>query len=166
MTLARELSPKPSPAAIPTARAMTFLTVPPSSVPTTSVFVYGLKYSEWQAFWMRCATDSSTQATTVAAGWRNAISPARLGPDTTATRSALTPATSTMTSLIRLAVPSSIPFIRLTNTVPAGSDGTQAVRLSRSVCEGTANTTMSAPAAASAGWGVARTVGGSSISGR
>ena len=33
------LSPKPMPAAIPTASAMTFLTVPASSVPITSVFV-------------------------------------------------------------------------------------------------------------------------------
>ena len=41
-----------------------------------------------------------------------AISRARLGPETTAIRSGSTPATSAMTSLIRLVVPSSTPFIR------------------------------------------------------
>jgi len=36
---ALELSPSPSPSAMPTARAMTFLTAPPISVPTTSTAV-------------------------------------------------------------------------------------------------------------------------------
>ena len=34
-----ELSPMPMPLAMPTASAMTFLTAPPSSTPTTSVLV-------------------------------------------------------------------------------------------------------------------------------
>ena len=46
---------------------------------------------------------------------------ARLGPVTTATRSGATPATSLMTSLIRLVVPSSMPFIRLTRMASARS---------------------------------------------
>ena len=33
------LSPKPIPSAIPTASAITFFTAPPSSTPTTSVWV-------------------------------------------------------------------------------------------------------------------------------
>jgi hypothetical protein len=39
MIEALELSPMPMPSAMPTARATTFLTAPPSSVPMTSVFV-------------------------------------------------------------------------------------------------------------------------------
>ncbi len=38
ISVALVLSPKPRATAMPTASAMTFLTVPPSSQPTTSVF--------------------------------------------------------------------------------------------------------------------------------
>ncbi len=93
----------------------------------------------------------------MAAGCRLAISPARLGPLTTATRSGPTPATSWITSLIRLAVPSSMPFIRLTSTVPGPISGAQPARFSRRVCEGTASTANSAPASAAAGSVVAVT---------
>src|SRR5450756_180138 len=58
MIVALVLSPMPMPSAIPTARAMTFLTAPPSSVPTTSVFVYGRKYGAAQATATRSANDS------------------------------------------------------------------------------------------------------------
>lgn len=120
----------------------------------------------WQAAWRRWATASSTQATTEAAGWRAAISAARLGPVTTAMRSAGTLATSSMTSLIRLAVPSSMPFMRETRTVSGASSGAHAARLSRRVWEGMARTVKSAPAAASAGSVVARMFAGSSTSGK
>src|SRR5207253_11112518 len=63
-------SPKPSPTATPFAIAMTFLTEPPSSVPTTSGFVYGRKYGVRHACWTNRAVSSSVHATTVAAGWR------------------------------------------------------------------------------------------------
>ncbi len=43
------LSPSPIPSAMPTASPITFFTAPPSSQPTTSVMVYGLKYGVWQA---------------------------------------------------------------------------------------------------------------------
>ncbi len=112
------------------------------------------------------ATASSAQATTLAAGCRLAISLARLGPLTTATRSGPTLVTSSITSLIRLAVPSSMPFIRLTSTVCGSISGVQAARLSRSVCEGTTSTAKSAPASASAASVVARTVSGSRMPGR
>lgn len=39
MSIAVALSPRPMPEAIPTARAMTFFTAPPSSQPVTSVLV-------------------------------------------------------------------------------------------------------------------------------
>lgn len=94
------------------------------------------------------------------------ISLARLGPVSTATRSAGTLPTSSMTSLIRLAVPSSTPFISETSTVPGCSSPVQSARLARSVCDGTASTVNSASRAASAGSAVARTDAGSSIPGR
>ena len=53
----------------------------------------------------------SVHAMTVAAGCSSAISRARFGPDSTAIRSGPAPVTSEMTSLIRLVVPSSMPFI-------------------------------------------------------
>lgn len=160
------LSPRPMPSAMPTARPMTFLTAPPSSQPMTSVLVYGRKYGVWQAAWSRWATASSTQATTDAAGWRATISRARLGPVTTATRPAGTLATSSMTSLIRLALPSSMPFIRETSTVSAGSSGAHSARLPRRVWEGMARTAKSAPRAASAASEVARMFAGSSTPGK
>jgi len=39
MSEALVLSPKPMPSAMPVTRAMTFFTAPPSSQPTTSMFV-------------------------------------------------------------------------------------------------------------------------------
>ena len=71
-----------------------------------------------------------------------------------------------MTSDIRLVVPSSTPFMSDTTAADAGSADPHAVRLARSVCDGTASTTMSAPSAASAGSVVARIVLGSRSSGR
>ena len=71
-----------------------------------------------------------------------------------------------MTSLIRLVVPSSTPFISETKTASVGMMSVQWPRFSRSVCEGIDSTTNSAPAAASSGSLVARTVGGSSIPGK
>ena len=59
----------------------------------------------------RLAVSSSAHATTEAAGSRRAISRARLGPLTTAIRSAEASVTSWMTSLIRISEPSSTPFI-------------------------------------------------------
>ena len=75
-------------------------------------------------------------------------------------------ATSSMTSLIRFAVPSSTPFIRETSTVPGASSGAHSARLPRRVCEGTARTVKSAPRAASAGSVVARRFAGSSTPGQ
>jgi hypothetical protein len=71
-----------------------------------------------------------------------------------------------MTSLIRIAEPSSMPFISDTSTVPGASSGAQAARLPRRVWEGTARTVKSASCAASAASVVARTLPGSSTPGR
>ena len=97
---------------------------------------------------------------------RAAISRARLGPVTTAIRSAPTFETSSMTSLIRIAEPSSTPFMRETRTVPGASSGAQSARFPRSVWEGTASTVKSASRAASAASVVARRFSGSSMPGR
>ena len=71
-----------------------------------------------------------------------------------------------MTSDISFVVPSSTPFIRETTGASRGSSPAHWARLSRRVWEGTARTTMSAPAAASSGSVVAVTDGGSRSSGR
>ena len=77
-------------------------------------------------------------------------------------RSAGAPATSAMTSLIRFAVPSSTPFIKLTSVAFGGSNGVQSRRFARSVCEGMASATISAPPSASAASCVAVSRSGSS----
>ncbi len=166
MTVAVALSPNPRPCAIPTASAMTFFVAPPSSQPTTSGLVYGRKNGLWQRACRDSATDSSVHAITEAAGWRLAISCDRLGPDKTATRPPPIPVTSSMTSVIRLAVPTSTPFIRLITTAPSGMCFDQTSRLALSDCDGTASTITEAPAHASSGSWVALTLAGSSTPGR
>ncbi len=84
----------------------------------------------------------------------------------TATRSGAALPTSEMTSLIRLAVPSSTPFIRETRTASEGSSGAHWERFSRSVWEGTVRTANSASRAATAGSVVARTESGRRTPGR
>ena len=86
-----------------------------------------------QASWIRLANTSFEQATVVAAGSFAAISWAKFGPETTATCSALTLATSAITSVIRSAVPSSTPFMRETMTASLGIELLQEVKLLRSV---------------------------------
>ena len=85
---------------------------------------------------------------------------------TTAIRSGGSLVVSAMTSLIRIAEPSSTPFIRETTTVSGASSGARVVRLARAVWEGTVRTVKSASAAASAGSVVARTEAGSTAPGR
>ena len=114
----------------------------------------------------RLAIDSSAHAITEAAGSRMAISCDRFGPLTTAMRSGPAPVTSAITSLIRLVVPSSTPFISETITTLPGMYDAQSTRFSRRVCDGTASTIKSAPESASSGSWVAEIAGGSSIPGR
>ena len=88
---------------------------------------------------------------------------ARLGPLITAIRLGPAPVTSAITSLIRLVVPSSTPFIRDTNTASLSTYGRNAGRFSRNDWDGTASTTTSAPAKAFPGSLVAVIVRGSSM---
>ncbi len=160
------LSPKPIPSAMPTASAMTFLTAPPSSTPTTSVWVYGRKYGAEHAAATCSATSASVQATTVAVGCRAAISLARFGPDTTAMRPGDLPVTSAITSLMRRSEPCSTPFMRLTSTAASPIAEDQAARLSRRLWDGTASTTIFAPSSTSPGSVDAVMAGGSGRSSR
>ena len=71
-----------------------------------------------------------------------------------------------ITWLIRLVVPSSMPFISDTSVASGARYGVQSARLPRSVCEGTESTTTSAPSIASAASPVAVTRSGRRIPGR
>ncbi len=103
---------------------------------------------------------------TVAVGCPTAISLARFGPDTTATCDSSTPATSRITSLIRLPVPSSTPLDNDTSVASGGNSSFHADRLTRNVCDGTASTTASAPSRAFAGSEVAVRLAGNEMPGR
>ena len=103
-------------------------------------------------------------ATTLPDGCRSAISRARLGPVTTATRSGSMSATCSMISLTRSPDPSSIPLARLTMTASVGI--VHVSRFARRVCEGTAITTNSAPSMAACGSVFATIESGSSMSGK
>ena len=93
---------------------------------------------------------------TVAAGCPAVISLARFGPEITATCDGSTPVTSTMTWLIRISVPSSMPLAALTRVAPGVIRPAHCSRLARIVCAGTASSTVVTPLSASAGSAVAR----------
>ena len=114
----------------------------------------------------RWATDSSSHATTDAAGSRRAISLDRFGPLTTAIRSGPAPVTSAITSLIRFSDAELDALHQRDEHALSGSTEAQSSRLARSVCDGTASTTMSAPATACSGSCVAEICSGSSMPGR
>jgi len=74
------------------------------------------------------------------------ISRARFGPDSTATRSALTPVTSVMIWLARRWLLCSMPFISDPITVSPPMCGAHAARLARRLCAGI-DSTRKSPAA-------------------
>src|SRR3954453_11805601 len=117
----------------------------------TSVLEYGRKVAEWHNARSRLTFSSSSHATTLAAGSRFAISLARFGPLTTPIRPGPASAPSAMTSLIRLSDPSSTPFIKDTRSALRGMMSTHSLRFCRKVCDGTANTTNSAPCSVRSG---------------
>ena len=133
---------------------MTFFTAPPSSQPITSSLVYGRKYGVAIACCTSVARSTSVQATTVAAGCSAAISGARLGPVTTATRSGVDPG-GLDDDLAHPLGGAELDALHQRDQGGVGGAGApaQSARLPRSVCDGTASTTRSAPSSASAGVG-------------
>src|SRR4029453_19176670 len=109
------------------------------------------KYGAVQQCAIQIAAASSRQATTEAVGSWRAISMARLGPDTTATRSGGKPNSSAITSLILESVPSSRPFMRETPMTSCARYGFHALSWGLNDWAGTASTTSSAPSSTSAG---------------
>ena len=138
------LSPKPMPSAIPTASAMTFFTAPPSLTPTTSTLVYGRKYGARPRLRpVRRPAGRRRQPRWRSAGWA-AISAARLGPETTAT---LRPACPALGHHLAHPLPWSAvrPLHQADHGTSPGTAGAPVRRLLRSVCDGRARTTSSAP---------------------
>jgi hypothetical protein len=105
------LSPKPSPSQIPAARAIMFLTLPESSTPRISVFVYILKESVEKFAWTFSARDKFSEAATIVVGISRETSSACDGPERTAIFSFVRLGTSSAsTSVMSLRVPVSIPL--------------------------------------------------------
>ncbi len=77
-------------------------------------------------------------AIVVAVGRRCETSRERFGPDMTATCDGSTSVTSLLTSLMRLHVPGSISFMKLTSGASSGIKSFCAIKFLRRVCDGIA----------------------------
>mmetsp|Transcript_8945 Transcript_8945/g.16292 ORF Transcript_8945/g.16292 Transcript_8945/m.16292 type:complete len:215 (+) Transcript_8945:144-788(+) len=75
------LVPRPSPSHMPAARAITFLTAPPISMPMTSLLVKTRKLSDDMRSAKSSASNISSDATTTAVATPSQISRAKDGPD-------------------------------------------------------------------------------------
>src|SRR5438094_2387976 len=84
ISAARVLWPSPRPSRMPAASAMTFLSAPASSTPSTSVAEYTRKNPVEKTCCTCWATACSRAAATTAVGWRAYTSRANDGPDSTA----------------------------------------------------------------------------------
>ncbi len=101
--------PSPMPDAMPHASAITFLQAPRFHTRSRRCWCRAGNNLSRKLSGRRGARASSVHATTVAAGWPSAISRARFGPESTATRVGSTDATCETTSLIRSSVTLSMP---------------------------------------------------------
>lgn len=156
ITIARVLSPVPRPSTIPAAIATTFFSAPSASTPITSVAVYTPNRVLRTRLCSRCATGWSSIAMTAAASPPR-TSFARFGPDRA-------PAgwpgrSSSISSVIRLPVPTSKPFDRLTTGIHGRMCGASSARVCRNACVGTAMMITSACSAAIGSNEVARSSG-------
>mmetsp|Transcript_11735 Transcript_11735/g.24825 ORF Transcript_11735/g.24825 Transcript_11735/m.24825 type:complete len:237 (+) Transcript_11735:1297-2007(+) len=107
------LVPSPSPSHIPAPRAMTFLTAPPISTPTTSVLVKHLKRpSLIRAARSRARSKSSDAMTTAVAPTPSTISRAKEGPLKKA-KGRSSPRTSRITSAMNPMLEVSMPLLTL-----------------------------------------------------
>src|SRR5437867_4551885 len=106
---ARVLWPMPSPSKMPAARAMTFLSAPASSTPSTSVAEYTRKNPVENTCCTRWAVVCSRAAATTAVGWRPYTSRANDAPESTAIGVPLESASaSTQDGVVRRSAPTPV----------------------------------------------------------
>src|SRR6266850_748642 len=165
ISAARVLWPIPSPSRMPAARAMTFLSAPASSTPSTSVAEYTRKNAVENTCCTRWATACSRAAATTAVGWRAYTSRANDGPERTAIGVSFgSTAASTHDGVVR---PSgSRPLDTLTTSAPRPIWPRARVMTSRTAWDGAADTTTSAPRTAAVRSPSAVTAGASAAPGR
>ena len=118
------LCPRPIPSNTPAPMATTFLIEPPISTPIVSRLVYSRKVGPEKADWMAVPRAWSSDATTRAVGSSRATSPAKVGPEITATRgSKLCRTTCRITADICSNVPFSSPLVALTKSMDSRKKG-------------------------------------------
>src|SRR5919106_573414 len=164
MSAARGLCPSPSPSTMPAATAITFLSAPPSSTPTTSVCVYTRKCPHENARCARRATPSCGAAATTAVGCPWCTSRANDGPESTAI--AVPAGSSSLRTVNMVFESSSSPFDTLTTSAAGSSAGAAWRATARTANEGAAETTSSAPCTARRTSDSATSTGASGASGR
>ena len=131
---------------MPVATAITFLSAPPSSTPTTSSLVYTRNAAALMAPCTSFAASSEELAATTAVGCPCATSAAKLGP-LTATTSCPSASCAT-TSVIKANVSRSIPLVATDNTALGVIEPAHEATTARNTCEGAAYTTRPAPCSA------------------
>src|SRR6266550_850097 len=165
ISAARVLWPIPSPSRMPAARAMTFLSAPASSTPSTSVAEYTRKNPVENTCWTRWATVCSRAAATTAVGWRAYTSRANEGPDNTAIGVSLgRTSANTHEGVERRS--GSRPLDTLTTKAPRPTWPRAWVMTWRTAWDGAADTTTSAPRTAAARSATAATPGARAAPGR
>src|SRR2546422_2311474 len=165
ISAARVLWPIPSPSKMPAARAMTFLSAPASSTPSTSVAEYTRKNPVENTCCTCWATACSRAAATTAVGWRAYTSRANDGPERTAIGVSFGSASAnTHDGVARRS--GSRPLDTLTTSAPRLIWPRARVMTSRTAWDGAADTTTSAPRTAAVRSPSAVTAGASAAPGR
>src|SRR5947208_393476 len=165
ISAARVLWPIPRPSRMPAARAMTFLSAPASSTPSTSVAEYTRKNPVENTCCTRWATVCSRAAATTAVGWRAYTSRANEGPDSTAIGVSFgRTSANTHEGVERRS--GSRPLDTLTTKAPRPTLPRAWVMTWRTAWEGAADTTTSAPRTAAARSASAATPGARAAPGR
>ena len=141
------MSPHPSPSAIPAARATTFFSAAPNSIPSTSGLAYTRNASLINTPWIYSAVFFRRAPATIAVGSPFPTSSAWDGPESTATSACGTSSSITCESVI--SVFSSIPFATFTSIWPGHTTSLSLAAVLRVKGEGTASTRRSIPSTAS-----------------
>src|SRR5213078_1847665 len=165
ISAARVLWPSPRPSRMPAASAMTFLSAPASSTPSTSVAEYTRKNPVEKTCCTCWATACSRAAATTAVGWRAYTSRANDGPDSTAIGASFG-STSANTHDGVASRSGSRPLDTLTTNAPRPIWPRARVMTSRTAWDGAADTTTSAPRTAAVKSPSAVTAGASAAPGR